>query len=215
MRTITVISMISLDGVMQAPGGPDEDTSGGFTLGGWTAAYGDPEFQQRFGELMKPSDILLGRATFDIFSGYWPRHADFWPGINEVTKYAVSHTAAERTSDWSNTVFLRGIDDIRALKASDDGALGDGASGAGPSGDAGLTVWGSGDLIQSLLENDLVDELVLVTYPVTLGSGKKLFARGTLPAAFTVSDGAVTPSGVVFARYTRAGDVVTGSVGEA
>jgi dihydrofolate reductase len=200
MRTITVISMISLDGVLQAPGGPDEDTSGGFTLGGWTAGFDDPEFQAHFAELMAPSDILLGRTTFDIFAGYWPQHAEFWPGINEVTKYAVSHTAAERSSDWSNTVFLSGVDDIRALKAS---------------GDAGLTVWGSGDLIQTLLENDLVDELVLVTYPVTLGSGKRLFDRGTIPAAFTVSDGAVTASGVVFARYTRAGDVVTGNVGPA
>jgi dihydrofolate reductase len=198
MRKIIVISMISLDGVLQAPGGPDEDTSGGFTLGGWTASFGDAEFEKRFGELMKPSDILVGRKTFDIFAGYWPQHADFWPGINEVTKYAVSHTAADRSSDWANTVFLAGLDDIRALQAS---------------GDADLTVWGSGDLIQTLLENDLVDELQLVTYPVTLGSGKRLFDRGTIPAAFTVSDGAVTPSGVVFARYTRAGDVVTGNVG--
>ena len=196
MRTITVISMISLDGVLQAPGGPDEDTSGGFTLGGWTAAYDDEQFQQRFAELMKPSDVLLGRTTFDIFAGYWPQHADFWPGINEVTKYVVSTT--EHESDWANTVFLSGLDDIRALKAG---------------GDAGLTVWGSGDLIQTLLENDLVDELQLVTYPVTLGSGKRLFDRGTIPAAFTVSDGAVTSSGVVFARYTRAGEVVTGNVG--
>jgi len=196
MRTITVISMISLDGVLQAPGGPDEDTSGGFTLGGWTAAYDDEQFQQRFAELMKPSDVLLGRTTFDIFAGYWPQHADFWPGINEVTKYVVSTT--EHESDWANTVFLSGLDDIRALKAG---------------GDTGLTVWGSGDLIQTLLENDLVDELQLVTYPVTLGSGKRLFDRGTIPAAFTVSDGAVTSSGVVFARYTRAGEVVTGNVG--
>jgi dihydrofolate reductase len=198
MRKIIVISMISLDGVLQAPGGPDEDTSGGFTLGGWTASYGDPEFDKRFAELTKPSDILVGRKTFDIFAGYWPQHADFWPGINEVAKYAVSRTPTEHESDWANTTFLTGLDDIRKLKNA---------------GDADLTVWGSGDLIQTLLENDLVDELALVIYPVTLGSGKKLFDRGTIPAAFTVTDGAVTPSGVVFARYTRAGDIVTGTVG--
>lgn len=196
MRKIIVISMISLDGVLQAPGGRDEDTSGGFTYGGWTASYGGAEFEKKFGELMTPSDILVGRTTFDIFAAYWPKHADFWPGINEVTKYAVSTT--ETASDWSNTVFLGGVDDIRALKQS---------------GDADLTVWGSGDLIQTLLENGLVDELQLVIYPVTLGSGKKLFDRGTMPAAFTMTDGAVTPGGVVFARYAPAGEIVTGNVG--
>ena len=197
MRKIIVISMISLDGVLQAPGGPDEDTSGGFAYGGWTAGFWDDELEQRYVPLMKPSDLLLGRTTFDIFAGYWPEHADGWPGINEVTKHVVSRT--KRSSDWSNSVFLGGVDDIRALKAS---------------GGADLTVWGSGELIQTLLENDLVDELSLVIYPVTLGSGKKLFAGGTMPAAFTIIDGAVTQSGVIFARYTRAGDVVTGTVGE-
>src|SRR3954451_6164258 len=196
MRKIIVISMISLDGVLQAPGAPDEDTSGGFAHGGWTAPFWDDDLEQRYIPLMKPSDLLLGRKTFDIFANYWPKHADGWPGINEVTKHVVSTT--ERASDWSNSTFLGGVDEIRALKAS---------------GDADLTVWGSGDLIQTLLENDLVDELALVIYPVTLGSGKKLFDRGTIPAAFTVSDGVVTPSGVVFARYTRAGDIVPGPVG--
>ena len=197
MRKITVVSMISLDGVLQAPGGPDEDTSGGFEFGGWSAPYDDDAFNEHFAPLMGPTDLLLGRTTFDIFAGYWPQHADNWPGINEVTKNVVSHTVRE--SDWSNSNFLGGLDDIRKLKED---------------GDAPLTVWGSGDLIQTLLENDLVDELVIVTYPVTLGNGKKLFERGTIPAAFTVSDGAVTPSGVIFARYTRAGNVVTGTVGD-
>jgi len=196
MRKIIVISMISLDGVLQAPGAPDEDTSGGFRYGGWTASYGDADFETHFGPLMERHDILVGRKTFDIFEAYWPKHADFWPGINEVTKYAVSTTRHE--SDWANTVFLGGVDDIRALTQS---------------GDADLIVWGSGDLIQTLLENDLVDELQLVIYPVTLGSGKKLFARGTMPAAFTMIDGAVTSGGVVFARYARGGDIVTGHVG--
>ena len=189
--------MISLDGVLQAPGGPDEDTSGGFAYGGWTAGFWDDELEQRYVPLMKPSDLLLGRTTFDIFAGYWPEHADGWPGINEVTKHVVSRT--KRSSDWSNSVFLGGVDDIRALKAS---------------GDADLTVWGSGEVIQTLLENDLVDELSLVIYPVTLGSGKKLFAGGTMPAAFTIIDGAVTQNGVIFARYARGGDIVTGTVGE-
>jgi dihydrofolate reductase len=197
MRKIIVISMISLDGVLQAPGGPDEDTSGGFAYGGWTAGFWDDELEQRYVPLMKPSDLLLGRKTFDIFAGYWPKHADGWPGINEVTKHVVSRT--ERASDWSNSTFLGGVDDIRALKAS---------------GDADLTVWGSGDLIQTLLENDLVDELSLVIYPVTLGNGKKLFAGGTMPAAFTIIDGAVTKNGVIFARYARGGKIVTGTVGE-
>ncbi|MDP9028388.1 MAG: dihydrofolate reductase family protein [Actinomycetota bacterium] len=206
MRKIIVISMISLDGVMQAPGGPEEDTSGGFAFGGWTASFGGEGFDEHFAPLMQSSDLLLGRRTFDIFAGYWPQHAEFWPGINEVTKYVVSRTRTD--SEWSNSTFLGGDDighkggdavrDIHRLKESDGG---------------NLTVWGSGDLIQTLLENDLVDELALVTYPVTLGSGKKLFDRGTLPAAFTVTDGAVTPSGVVFARYIRAGDLVTGNVG--
>lgn len=197
MRKIIVISMISLDGVLQSPGAPDEDTSGGFEFGGWIAPFGDDAFDEHFAPLLEPSELLLGRTTFDIWAGYWPQHADNWPGINEVTKYVVSRTKTE--ADWSNTTFLAGVDDIRALKASDGGDL---------------TVWGSGDLIQTLFEHDLVDELQLVTYPVTLGGGKKLFGRGTLPATFTVSGGAVTPSGVVFARYTRAGDVVTGTVGE-
>ena len=196
MRKIIVISMISLDGVLQAPGAPDEDTSGGFAYGGWTAPFWDDDLEQRYVPLMKPSDLLLGRKTFDIFAAYWPKHADDWPGINEVTKHVVSTT--EGSSDWSNSTFLTGVDDIRALKAS---------------GDADLTVWGSGDLIQTLLENDLVDELALVIYPVTLGSGKKLFERGTIPATFTAIDGAVTPSGVIFARYARGGDVETGTVG--
>ena len=197
MRKIIVISMISLDGVLQSPGAPDEDTSGGFEFGGWVAPFGDDVFDEHFAPLLVPSELLLGRTTFDIWAGYWPQHADNWPGINEVTKNVVSRTRTQ--ADWENTTFLAGVDDIRALKASDGGDL---------------TVWGSGELIQTLFEHDLVDELQLVTYPVTLGGGKKLFGRGTIPATFTVSGGVVTPSGVVFARYTRAGEVVTGTVGE-
>ena len=146
---------------------------------------------------MQPSDLLLGRKTFDIFASYWPEHVDSWPGVNDVTKYVVSNTIHE--SDWQNTRVLQTIDAVKDLKETD-----------GPD----LQVHGSGELIQSLLENDLVDELWLKTFPITLGQGKKLFADGTMPMAFTLVEGKVTPSGVIFANYKRAGNVVTGTVGE-
>lgn len=198
MRKIIVLSFITLDGVMQAPGGPDEDREGGFEYGGWTAPYFDEAAGEIMAKQMQPADLLLGRKTFDIFASYWPlpEHAKDWPGINDVTKYVVS-TTLERT-DWNNTVFLRDVEGIKELKASD-----------GPD----LQVHGSGQLIQTLLEHDLVDELWLKIFPLTLGQGKKLFANGTTPAAFTLTDHAVTPSGVIFANYTRAGDVVTGTIG--
>jgi dihydrofolate reductase len=145
---------------------------------------------------MQPSDILLGRKTFDIFESYWPQHADGWPGINEVTKYAVSKT--RKNSDWQNSVFLTSVADVAKLKNS-----------AG----SDIKVWGSSQLIQSLLKQDLVDELWLIIFPVTLGAGKKLFADGTIPAAFTLAASSATPGGVIFANYKRAGEVVTGTVG--
>ena len=172
--------MISLDGVMQAPGGPEEDTSGGFKLGGWTAPYGDEVGAKVFEKLMQPADLLLGRKTFEIWVEYWPKHADSWPGINDVTKYVVSNTMD--ASDWKNTIFLKSLEDIQNLKKTEG---------------SDIKVWGSSELVQLLLENDLVDELWLVTYPVTLGSGKKLFQEGTMPAAFTLVENTVTPSGVI------------------
>ena len=187
--------MISLDGVMQAPGGPEEDTSSGFKYGGWTAPYQN-EGGEVFHKLMEPSDILLGRKTFEIFANYWPQHADNWPGINDVTKYAVSRTI--KKSDWKNTVFLESVADIEQLKNSNG---------------SDIKVWGSGELIQSLLKNDLVDELWLVTYPLTLGQGKKLFEGGPISAAFTLAESTVTPGGVIIANYKRAGEVKTGTVG--
>lgn len=196
MRKIIVLSFISLDGVMQAPGGPEEDTSGGFKYGGWTAPYFDEEAGKIMAGQMKPADLLLGRKTFEIFAGYWPQHESDWPGINDVTKYVVSSTM--ETSDWTNTTFLRSVEDIKNLKNSDG---------------RDLQVHGSGQLIQALLRNDLVDELWLKTFPLTLGSGKKLFAEGTIPAAFTLTESAITPSGVIFANYRRAGEVRTGTVG--
>lgn len=196
MRKIIVISMITLDGVMQAPGGPEEDTSGGFEYGGWTAPYADEASGKVMAKQMKPADLLLGRKTFEIFASYWPQHADYWPGINEVTKYVMSRTM--QMSDWDNSVFLKSLEDIENLKNSEG---------------SDIKVWGSGKLIQLLLKNDLVNELWLTIYPLTLGKGKKLFDNGTIPAAFTLIESTVTPGGVIFASYKRAGEVRTGTVG--
>jgi len=196
MRKITVISMITLDGVMQAPGGPEEDTSGVFKYGGWTAPYGDEVGGKVVSEELKqPADYLLGRKTFDIWADYWPQHGDFWPRINEGTKYVMSRNM--KKSGWKNSVFIESLEDIRKLKNS-----------AG----ADIQVWGSSILIQLLLKNDLVDELKLKIYPLTLGTGKKLFGDGPIPAAFTCIASTVTTTGVIIASYKRAGNVETGSV---
>jgi dihydrofolate reductase len=196
MRKIIVISMITLDGVMQAPGGPEEDTSGGFNYGGWVAPYGDEVGNTVMEGLMKPADLLLGRKTFEIWEDYWPAHDDHWPGINEVTKYVLSTTL--KNSGWKNTVFLNNLASIETLKASEG---------------TDIKVWGSGELVQLLLKQDLVDELWLNIYPLTLGKGKKLFAGGPIPAAFTLAESTITPSGVIIANYKRAGNVRTGTVG--
>ncbi|WP_281227848.1 dihydrofolate reductase family protein [Flavobacterium aquiphilum] len=196
MRRIIVLSFISLDGVIQAPGGPEEDTSGGFKYGGWTASYGDEVFEKIIQKELEPADLLLGRKTFDIWESYWPQHADYWPGINEVTKYVLSSTV--ESSNWENCVFLKDLEDIKKLKNSEG---------------SDIKVWGSSRLVQLLLKNDLVDELWLKIYPLTLGEGKKLFDEGTIPAAFAVVESTVTPSGVIFVNYKRAGDIVTGTVG--
>jgi dihydrofolate reductase len=197
MRKIIVLSMITLDGVMQAPGGPGEDTSGSFNYGGWSAPYGDEVggmIVQK--ELKQPAEYLLGRKTFEIWAAYWPEHADFWPGINANIKYVMSSTM--KKSDWKNTVFIESVEDIKKLKNSE-----------GPD----IQVWGSSILIQLLLENDLVDELRLKIYPLTLGEGKKLFNSGTIAAAFTLTESVVTPIGVIIANYKRSGKVKTGTVG--
>jgi dihydrofolate reductase len=197
MRKITVLSMITLDGVMQAPGGPQEDTSGGFKYGGWTVSYGDELFGEIMKEELKPADYLLGRKTFEIFESYWPQHADFWPGINDGNKYVLSQTMEE--SDWKNTIFLKSLADIEKLKNSEG---------------ADIQVWGSSKLIQLLLKHDLVDELRLKIYPLILGEGKKLFENGAIPAAFTLTESHVTSKGVIIANYKRAGEVITGNVGD-
>jgi dihydrofolate reductase len=195
MRKIIVISDITLDGVVQSPGAPEEDTSGGFKYGGWIAPYLDEATNEAMEKQMKPADYLLGGRTFEIFANYWPQHAAYWPGINEGTKYVLSDT--RETSDWKSTVFLNNLADVEKLKDSE-----------GPD----IQVWGSGNLVQSLLKKDLVDELWLKMYPVTIGTGKKLFGEGTIPAAYTLTDSTITPTGVIMANYRRAGEVKTAIV---
>ena len=195
MRNIIVLSFITLDGVLQAPGGPEEDTSNTFKFGGWSAPYGDEVFGKIMEKQMKSADLLLGRTTFDIFEKYWPEHAESWRGINDVTKYVLSKT--RNKSNWKNTVFIESLADIKKIKNTEG---------------SDIQVWGSGKLVQLLLENDLVDELSLKSYPLTLGEGKKLFDNGTRPAAFTLTESSITPSGVIIANYKRAGKIKTGTV---
>jgi dihydrofolate reductase len=197
MRKIIVLSFISLDGVMQAPGGPTEDTSGNFTLGGWTVPFFDEFGGQVMAEQMsQPFDLLLGRKTFEIFASYWPQHPEEGPGINQATKYVASNTL--KSHEWKKSVFLKGdiAGEIKKLKRQN-----------GPD----LQVHGSGNLIQTLLKNDLVDEFWLKIFPVTLGSGKRLFDKGTIPASFALVESKSSPSGVIIASFRRAGKVKTGS----
>jgi len=202
MRKITVLSMITLDGVMQAPGGPEEDTSGVFKYGGWTAPYSDEVYGKVVQkELQQTADYLLGRKTFEIWADYWPEHGDFWPGINEGTKYVFSKSVKKSNplvSGWKNSVVIKKLADVKKLKNSTG---------------SDIQVWGSSELVQLLLKNDLVDELRLKIHPLTLGKGKKLFDNGTIPASFTLIESIVTPSGVIIANYERAGKVQTGTVG--
>jgi dihydrofolate reductase len=196
MRKIIIQEFISLDGVIQAPGGPEEDTAGGFKYGGWVAHYGDQVGDKIMEKLMQPADLLLGRKTFEIWEDYWPKHESQWPGINDVTKYVLSTT--RKNSDWKHSIFLENLADIEKLKAANG---------------SDLKVWGSGRLVQLLLTHDLVDELWLMIHPLTLGEGKKLFDDGPIPAAFTLAESTVTVRGVIFAHYQRAGEVRTGSIG--
>jgi dihydrofolate reductase len=199
MKKLIVLSFITLDGVMQAPGGPTEDPSGGFAYGGWVVPYFDDFLGQIMGEQMsRPFDLLLGRKTFELFASYWPHHADEGPGINAATKYVASNTLTTHT--WGKTVFLKSgvlVDEIKKLKQQ-----------AGPD----LQVHGSANLIQTLLKHDLIDGFWLKIFPVTLGTGKRLFAEGTIPAAFKVSESKLSPAGVIVANLERAGEVKTGSV---
>lgn len=200
MREIVVLTFLSLDGVMQAPGGPQEDTSGDFKYGGWTVPYFDDFSGQEMGEQMgHPFDLLLGRKTYDIFAGYWPKQdpsGAVAKPFNKATKYVVSHEPIELP--WVNSILIKEnvVEELKKLK-----------EGSGPQ----LQVHGSGNMIQTLLKNDLVDQIWLKIFPVTIGNGKKLFAEGTIPAAFELTSSKVSPKGVIFANYKRAGEVKTGS----
>jgi len=197
MRKIIAFEHISLDGVIQAPGGPEEDTSGGFAYGGWSMAYSDEKVGTALTKKINmPFNLLLGRKTFDIWAAYWPQHADWWPGVNPATKYVASNTFTSH--EWQPSVFLNGdvaekISEIKKQQGPD------------------LHVWGSGNLLQTLIKHDLVDVFWLMIYPLTLGSGKRLFADGTIPAAFKLTESVVGSTGVIVASYERAGAVATGS----
>ena len=192
MRKIQVLAMLTLDGVMQAPGGNKEDVSGGFKFGGWTAPYGDEEYDRVLQNELKPTEYLLGRKTFEIWEDYWPHQVDFWPGINEGTKYVLSTTRTE--SDWNNTVFIKSLEDIKQLKDSTG---------------SDIQVWGSSELIQLLLKNNLVDELKLKIHPLILGKGKRLFDNKAIPTELTLTESTITSTGVIIAYYERTGLVKT------
>ena len=196
MRKITVLSFITLDGVMQGPGSPEEDTSNDFKLGGWVAPYGDQDSQAIMQKQLERADLLLGRKTFDIWENYWPAHAEYWPGINEVTKYVLSNTA--NSTEWTNVVFLKDIEAIKQIKVSEG---------------ADIKIWGSSQLVQLLLEHDLVDEIWLNIHPVILGKGKRLFNDSAVPAAFEIVESKLTSTGVFMVNYKKAGEVMTGKAG--
>src|SRR3984957_8295366 len=198
MRKINVLEFVSLDGVIQAPGGPEEDTSGGFAYGGGVSPHSDPVSSAALRKQMDmPVCLFIGRRTFDIWAQFWPQQNDIWPAVNTATKYVASNTMTSH--EWQPSVFLNGdiAEKITAIKQQD-----------GPD----LHVYGSANLVQTLLEHDLVDALWLKIFPITLGDGKKLFAGGTIPAAFKVTESTVTSKGVIIVNYERAGAVETGSL---
>lgn len=192
MRKITACEFMTLDGVIQN----EENDGDGFKHGGWFFGYADEAtgavVQER---LAKPVDLLLGRKTFAAWETYWPTHSNFWPNCMTATKYVASNTRTE--SDWQPAVFLGGdlAEKVRELKQTE-----------GPD----LQVMGSADMLQTLFKNDLVDGLELMIFPLTLGPGKRLFADGTIPASFRVTNSQVTPNGVIIASYERDGDVRSG-----
>lgn len=198
MRKLIVSTFLTLDGVMQAPGGPDEDESGGFAHGGWSVTYWDERMGQVMGEAMSaPFDLLLGRKTYDIFAAYWP-HAteDGAKPLNDATKYVASHS--HQALEWGPSVLIEGdaAEGVAALKKQD-----------GPE----LQVHGSGNLVQTLLRHGLVDEYRLWVFPLVIGSGKRLFSEGTVPAGLKLVDSTVSTTGVVIGTYRPAGEIVTGS----
>ena len=193
MRKIIVLEHISMDGVIQAPGGPDEDTSGDFAYGGWISPYSDAILGTALKKMMNmPFDLLLGRKTYEIWAPYWPHHTDVWPGVNAATKFIASNSIT--SGEWQPSVFLNGDIAGKVTKIKQQ---------QGPD----LNVWGSGNLIQTLITHDLVDAFWLMIYPITLGAGKRLFADGTISAAFKVTESTVTPNGVIIINYERAGAI--------
>lgn len=200
MSKLIVLSFITLDGVMQAPGGPDEDPTGGFKYGGWTAGYWDDFLGGVMGEQMaKPFDLLLGRKTYEIFAAYWPYAKSDDPiavKFNGAKKYVASTTLEKL--DWSNSTLIKGdiVQEIKKLKQQNRPEL---------------QVYGSGNLIQTLLKHDLIDEFRLKIFPITLGNGKRLFSDGTIPAGLKLIDSRTSTTGVIVATYERAGEVKTGS----
>jgi len=199
MRKLIVLTFVTLDGVMQAPGGPEEDVSLSFKYGGWSVGYWDSVIEEAMGEQMgHPFDLLLGRRTYDIFAKAWPQ-IDPANVINRYKKYVVSHQLLPKETEvWKNSVLIDGDVAEKILKLKEE---------EGPE----IQVHGSGNLIQTLLNNDLVDELWLKIYPLTVGNGKRLFGEGTNAAGFELIDSKVSPSGVIIANYRRAGDVKLGS----
>jgi dihydrofolate reductase len=204
MRKITVGAMVSMDGVMQAPGGPTEDPTKGFKFGGWQMPYSDQEFGEELVDRVfkEKFDLLLGRKTYEIFAGYWPyKNA---PGriaklFNDIKKYAVSRSGEVDTS-WQGSVLLRDIADVKRLKQED-----------GPN----LVTQGSTELVHALLANDLVDAMSIFTVPVVLGGGKKLFADGSAPHSFKLTSSRVSSTGVLIGHYERGGEIkiVDGALG--
>ena len=201
MRKLVVLSFITLDGVMQAPGGPEEDPTGGFRHGGWVFPYFDDFLGKVLDRQMShPFDLLLGRRTYEIFAAYWPYVKTdediIAAGFNRAKKYVASKTLTKL--DWSNSELIMGdvAEELKKLKEQD-----------GPE----IQVHGSGNLIQTLLRHDLVDELWLKIFPITLGRGKRLFAEGTIAAGFELLESETSPTGVIVSNYGRAGEVKTGS----
>lgn len=194
--------MTTLDGVIQSPGGPKEDTSGGFRYGGWVAQHWDEMYDKAVQQELKvAADFLLGRKTYEIWADYWPHHGEFWPRINEGAKYVFSKKLKKNDpliTGWNNASVISSVAALKQLKASDG---------------ADIQVWGSSELVPLLLKQDLVDELRLKIHPILLGTGKKLFGEGTTPAAFTLAESIITPKGVIIAAYKRVGDVKPGSMG--
>ena len=198
MRELVVSTFLTLDGVMQAPGGPEEDPSGGFEHGGWSFGYWDEQMQEVMGESMsKPFDLVLGRKTYEIFAAHWPHSDD--PGaevLNGATKHVASTTFTEL--EWENSKLIEGevLEGVRALKEQD-----------GPE----LQVHGSANLIQTLLEHGLVDEFRLMVFPVVLGTGKRLFEGGAVPAGLEVTSSKVSSTGVIMATYRTGAEIKYGS----